>query len=87
MNDWNEDTAKGLDTQAARLMAAEDALEIAYAVLEYRGKDKTCTELRAVASLLRLEKREISEEARSLRRHVDVDQLPISLTTRNVRPG
>jgi hypothetical protein len=86
MNDWQEDTAKGLDTQAARLMAAEDALEIAYAVLEHRGRGKTCTELRAVASLLRLEKQAISEEARGLRRHTDVDVLPISLTTRNVRP-
>jgi hypothetical protein len=86
MSDWREGHAGELDRQADVIMAAEDALEEALAVLTLHRRDKSCTELRAAASLLRLEKRALTEEARELRRHDDVTVLPMSLTTRSVRP-
>ena len=87
MSDWREGQAAQLDTQADVIAAAEDALEEALAVLAQHHRDKACTELRAAASLLRLEKRALSEEARELRRHDDVTVLPMSLTTRHIRGG
>jgi hypothetical protein len=79
---WRDPQAAEFDRQAAVLKIAEDALEDAYAVLELRNRAQSCTELRATASLLRLEARTLSDMARELRTGVPETVLPISFTTR-----
>lgn len=82
MTGWRDPQAAEFDRQAAVLKIAEDALEDAYAVLELRGRAQSCTELRATASLLRLEARTLGDMARELRTGVPETVLPISFTTR-----
>jgi hypothetical protein len=82
MTGWRDPQACEFDKQAAVLKVAEDALEDAYAVLELRSRTQSCTELRATASLLRLEARTLSDMARELRTGVPETVLPITLTTR-----
>ena len=84
---WRETQAAALDDQALELSLALEQLKMAEDVLELRGRVAACTELRATASLLRLERDQIVGEARELRRSNDVDHapLPMSLTTRPVR--
>jgi hypothetical protein len=82
MTGWRDPQACEFDKQAAVLKVAEDALEEAYAVLELRSRTRACTELRATASLLRLEARALSDMARELRTGVPETVLPITLTTR-----
>jgi len=86
MSDWREEKAAQNEREALVLFEAENHLEEAISVLEQNGRDQTCTELRAAASLLRLEKQSLSEKARLLRVQVEPWQvLPIALTTRHVR--
>jgi len=86
MSDWREEKAAQNEREALVLFEAENHLEEAIQVLEQNGRDQSVTELRATASLLRLEKQSLSEKARLLRVQVEPWQvLPIALTTRHAR--
>jgi hypothetical protein len=62
-------------------------LEDAAAMCEVLGEQKLLTETHGYAGGVRALRNDLQNRARDLRRHQDVDVLPMSLTTRNVRPG
>lgn len=87
MNGWREQYALVLDFEAAELGKALVELDNAHAILETRGSSR-CAEVRATASALRMEIQSMVAEARDLRAagRPDITVLPMSVTTRRLRP-
>jgi hypothetical protein len=84
---WQEKQAGTLDDFVGEFDELLRRLENAEAMCEVLGEPGMLTETRGYAGGIRALRNDLTNRARELRRHADVDQLPISLTTRNVRPG
>jgi hypothetical protein len=84
---WQEQHAASLDFMAGELEKALVEIANLEAMLVTLDVPGLLTETRGYAGGIRALRNDLINEARELRRHQDVDVLPISLTTRNVRPG
>ena len=83
MNDsWKGSQAGTFDDFAGAFGELLRHLENAEAMCEVLGKDGMLTETRSYAGGIRALQSELVNRARELRRHDDVDVLPMSLTTR-----
>jgi hypothetical protein len=84
---WRTAVADAFDEQAAAIAVALEELDNVHAILEARGRDKACAELRALAARLRSEASAIVSEARALRAGpAQRDGFPLAITTRHPRP-
>ena len=61
-------------------------LENAEAMCEWLGEPGMLTETRSYAGGIRALRNDLQNRARDLRRHDDITVMPMSLTTRSVRP-
>jgi hypothetical protein len=86
MTDWRETRAADYDVFVAKIDEALVTAGELEAMCEELGEPKMAAETRALASGIRAVRNDLVSRARELRRHQDVDVLPMSLTTRNVRP-
>ena len=86
MNGWREAKAAALDLVLADIDELLVRLGNAEAFTEELGESGLLVETRCYAGGLRTLRNDLQGRARELRRHADVDVLPVTLTTRNVRP-
>jgi hypothetical protein len=84
---WREGQAAQYDFYVGELDTLLAELENAEAICLALDQAGLLTETRSFIGGVRSLRNDLTNKARELRRHADVDQLPISLTTRNVRPG
>ena len=85
--DWRTAVADSFDEQAFAIDVALEQLNEVHELLEARGRDRVCTELRAVTASLRSEATELRSDARALRvKPAGNGQGPRS-TTRHRRGG
>jgi len=68
---WRGALAEALDEQAESIDVSLVELENIHEILEHRGRDQLCQELRTFAAGLRSEASELREEARELRTTVE----------------
>jgi hypothetical protein len=84
---WREGQAAQYDFYVGELDSLLVELENAEAICEALDEPGLLTETRSYVGGVRALRNDLVSRARELRRHADVDVLPMSLTTRNVRPG
>ena len=84
---WQEQQAAAYDHYVADLNKALAELDNLEAMFETLGDTPMLTETRSYSGGVRAVRNDLTIRARELRRHADVDVMPMSLTTRNVRPG
>jgi hypothetical protein len=85
--EWREGQAAQYDFYVGELDSLLAELDNAEAICEALGEPGLLTETRSYVGGVRALRNDLVSRARELRRHADVDVLPMSLTTRNVRPG
>lgn len=76
--EWREGHAAALDFEAAEIGKALAELDNVHAILETRGRDALCSEVRQLASALRAEQAAMTNEARTLRSEPPAAVLPIT---------
>ena len=87
MSDWREGQAAQYDFYVAELDKLLVELENAEAICDTLVAPGLLTETRGYAGGVRAFRNDLQNRARELRRHDDITVMPMSLTTRNVRPG
>jgi hypothetical protein len=86
VSDWREGQACQYDHFVAELDKLLAELDNAEAITEELGAAGMLTETRGYAGGIRALRNDLQNRARELRRHDDITVLPMSLTTRSVRP-
>lgn len=84
---WREGQAAQYDFYVGELDTLLAELDNAEAICLALEQPGLLVETRSFIGGVRTLRNDLVSRARELRRHQDVDQLPIALTTRNVRPG
>lgn len=84
---WQEQQAAAYDHYVADIDKALAELNNLEAIYETLGDTRMLTETRSYTGGVRAVRNDLANRARELRRHDDVTVMPMSLTTRNVRPG
>lgn len=84
MSEWRDSRAGTYDDFAVQFGELLKRLEDAEAMLEELREDKLLVETRSYAGGIKALRTTLTGRARDLRRHQDVDVLPMGYTTRRV---
>jgi hypothetical protein len=86
VSEWREGQAAQYDFYVAELDKLLAELANAEAICDELGQPGMLTETRGYTGGIRALRNDLQARARDLRRHDDITVMPMSLTTRSVRP-